>query len=122
MRLKKKAKLTPPIPKETLIHEIYYEELSEEQTPWGTREPATKNLISHVRVDLNTVFSRDSTQKKVVAEAIIFIDATNSVGVPDAFVEESKITFEGKEYTLKKVIPCFKVESNEIRHWELEVI
>ncbi|MBC2318781.1 putative minor capsid protein [Listeria booriae] len=122
MRLKKKAKLTPPIPIDVLIHDVYYEALKDEKDSWGNPEYAEKILISHVRVDLNTVFSRDSTQKQVVADGIIFIDSTNSEGAPDKFVEESRITFDGKKYTLKKVIPCYKVESNEIRHWELEVI
>lgn len=122
MKLQKRPSQTPPLPKSWLIHSIIYEQFTGGKDSWGNPAYGAKNIISHVRVDLNTVFSRDSAQKKVVAEAIIFIDATNSESVPDAFIEESKVTFEGKEYTLKKVIPCYQVETNEIRHWELEVI
>ncbi|MBC2004642.1 minor capsid protein [Listeria booriae] len=122
MKLQKKPSKTPPLPSSWLIHSVIYEGYTGDKDSWGNPAYEPGKIIAHVRVDLNTVFSRDSTQKQVVADGIIFIDSTNSEGTPDKFVEESRITFDGKEYTLKKVIPCYKVESNEIRHWELEVI
>lgn len=77
--------------------------------------------IEHVRVDESTVFSRDGTQNKIVANGVVFIDAVHSEATLP-FTERSKITFNEREYIVTKVIPCYHPQSNEIHHWELEVI
>lgn len=108
-----------PLPKAWLIHTIEYIPPAEEDD-WGNSisEPIT---INNVRYDQSSVFSRDATQTKIVADGVIFVDATHSSPIPD-FIEESKIVFNGRELTLKKVIPCYFPMSAKIRHYELEVI
>lgn len=111
-----------PLPKKWLIHEITYIEKLDGTDDYGNPLEAVPIIINHVRYDQSTVFSRDSTQSKIVAEGVIFVDAVNSSPLPEEFVEESKIEFNGRELTLKKVIPCYYPTKNEIHHWELEVI
>lgn len=110
-----------PLPKSWLIHTITYEEILEEKDDFGNPQYAESIEIMYVRYDPTTVFSRDGTQSKIVAEGVIFVDAVNSSPIP-TFVEESKITFEGRELTLKKIIPCYHPTKNIVHHWELEVI
>lgn len=109
-----------PLPKRWLIHSISYEELIDTDD-YDNPIYADPIEIKHVRFDDSTVFSRDSTQKKVVADAVVFVDATHSTPLPK-FVEDSKITFNSRTYTLKKIVDCYQPHKNEIRHYELEVI
>ncbi len=109
-----------PLPKSWLIHTIVYEGYAEKD---DLQNPIYDNpvAIEFVRHDPMTVFSRDSLQTKIIANGVIFVDAVNSTPIPD-FKEESRITFKGDVMTLKKVVPCYQPKSDEIRHWELEVI
>lgn len=110
-----------PLPKSWLIHSVEYKAFTGQKDDWG--KPVYESLvtINFVRVDESTIFSRDTTQTKIVANAVIFVDEMNSNPVP-VFKEESKITFNGKDLTLKKIIPCYHPQENSIHHYELEVI
>jgi len=109
-----------PLPKRWLIHTITYEEYIGKDD-WGNPIYDDPIEIKHVRFDNSTVFSRDSTQTKVLADGIIFVDAINSNPILN-FKEQSKIVFQREELTLQKVIPCYHPTKNKIRHYELEVI
>ena len=109
-----------PLPKRWLIHSIEYEEYLGKDD-WDNDKYANPIIINHVRFDNKTVFSRDSTQNKILAEAIVFVDARHSKPLPE-FKERSKITFNGRTYTLKKIVDCYYPHKNEVRHYELEVI
>lgn len=111
-----------PLPKSWLIHEITYEEKLPGKDSYGNPLYADPVIIEYVRFDDSTVFSRDTTDTKIVANAVIFVDVTNSTNLPKEFLEQSKITFNDNEYTLKKVVDCYYPQKNEIHHWELEVI
>lgn len=110
-----------PLPKKWLIHEMIYEGYTGEKDDWGNdlyEDPVT---IKNVRVDDATVFSRDQTQTKILAEAVIFVDAKNSSPIIE-FKEQSKVRFNNREYVIKKIVPCYHPNKNDIHHWELEVI
>lgn len=111
-----------PLPKSWLIHDITYIEKTEGTDDYGNPIHTDPIEIEFVRYDQTTVFSRDNTQTKIVAEGVIFIDAVNSSPLPEKFVEESTIVFEGRKLTLKKIIPCYYPNKNQIHHYELEVI
>ncbi len=111
-----------PLPKRWLIHSIEYREKLPGKDSYGNPSYADPITIENVRFDDTTVFSREQTQTKIQADAVIFVDSTHSTNLPEKFVEESKITFNEREYTLKKVVDCYYPHKNEIRHWELEVI
>lgn len=110
-----------PLPKKWLIHDIIYECFTGRKDDWGKPVYEDPVIIKFVRFDESTVFSRDTTQNKIVAEGIIFVDAVNSSPIP-IFKEDSRITFNGRKLTLKKIVTLYQPKSNEIRHWELEVI
>jgi hypothetical protein len=110
-----------PLPKSWLIHTIEYKAFTGQKDDWGKPVYAVPVTINFVRVDESRVFSRDTTQTKIVANAVIFVDTVNSNPIP-LFKEESKITFKGKEMTLKKIVPCYHPRKDELRHYELEVI
>lgn len=110
-----------PLPKRWLVHQIIYEGYTGEKDEFQKPMYDAPMIINHVRYDQSTVFSRDSSQTKIVAEGVIFVDAVNSSPVPE-FKEESKITFNGRVLTLKKVKPLYYPDKNEVHHWELEVI
>lgn len=109
-----------PFPKSWLIHAIEYHRF-EGRDDWNKDSFADPVTIDFVRVDLTTLFSRDSTQNKILAEGIIYVDVVNSKPLPE-FSEESLISFQGKEYKLQKIIPCYHPNSAELHHYELEVI
>ena len=111
-----------PLPKRWLIHSIEYREKLPGKDSYGNPLFAEPVTIENVRFDDTTVFSRDQTQTKIQAEAVVFIDSTHSTNLPEKFVEESKITFNGREYTLKKVVDCYYPNKNAIHHWELELL
>ena len=109
-----------PLPKRWLVHSIeYYEYL--ERDDWSNPIYGEPITIKNVRFDDSTVFSRDTTQTKILADAVIFVDTTHSNPIPE-FKEESKIIFNGRELTLQKIVPCYYPHKNEVRHYELEVI
>lgn len=110
------------LPKRWLIHTIIYEEKLKDKDSYGNPRFADPVTIKHVRFDDGTEFSRDTTDTKILANAIIFVDSTHSTNLPKKFVEESKVTFNGKAYVLKKVVDCYYPTKNKIRHYELEVI
>lgn len=111
-----------PLPKKWLIHTIIYEKRLKGKDSYGNPLFADPVTINHVRFDDSTVFSRDTTDTKILANAIIFVDSKYSTNIPEKFVEESKITFNSKSYVLKKVIDCYYPTKNKVHHWELEVI
>lgn len=111
-----------PLPKKWLIHDIIYEEKLPGKDSYGNPLFADPVTIKHVRFDDSTVFSRDTTDTKILANALVFVDSTHSTNLPEKFVEESKITFNSNNYVIKKVVDCYYPHKNKIRHWELEVI
>jgi len=110
-----------PLPKSWLIHTITYKEILDEKDDYSNPTYMEPFEIKFVRYDPTTVFSRDNTQSKIVAEGVIFVDTVNSTPLPN-FKEESTIIFEGRELTLKKLMPCYHPTKNTIHHYELEVI
>ena len=110
----------PPIPKIMLPHTIIYRAYNGSDD-FGN--PAYDNpvTIERVRFDETTVFSRDGTQTKIVANGVIFIDAVNSTPFLN-FEEQSLVIFNGRELVVQKVIPCYQPFSADIHHYELEVI
>ena len=109
-----------PLPKRWLIHEMDYYPPAEKDS-WGNIIESDPIRIKHVRYDNSTVFSRDSTQTKIVADGVIFVDAKHSSPIPE-FKEDTKVKINGRELTIKKIIPCYHPTKNEVRHYELEVV
>jgi len=109
-----------PLPKRWLIHSIVYKEI-DGVDDWDTEKFKEPIVISKVRVDLTRQFARNNQSLELIAEAVIFIDAHHSSPflIPK---ERSKIIFNGREYTVKRVAELYYPEQDKIRHLEIEVI
>ena len=110
----------PPIPKIMLPHTIVYRAYNGTDD-FGSATYGNPVTIDRVRFDETTVFSRDGTQNKIVANGVIFIDAVNSAPFLN-FEEQSLVIFNSRELVVQKVIPCYQPFSADIHHYELEVI
>ncbi|MEK3890246.1 putative minor capsid protein [Bacillus sp. FSL K6-3431] len=114
-----------PLPKKWLIHSIVYKGFTGKKDDFGKPVYDPPITIEYVRYDESSVFSRDNTQTKILADGVIFVDTTHSKPIP-VFKEESKITFndgvKDRELTLKKIVPCYYPNQNKVHHYELEVI
>lgn len=86
-------------------------------------QPAFKELVTvtNVRIDRNTVFSRDANEAKVLANAVIFCYADHTTPFQE-FKEQSKIIFDGKEHILQRVIYVTNPYNNKPFAYELEVL
>lgn len=110
----------PPIPKIMLPHTIVYRAYNGTDD-FGSPTYGNPVTIERVRIDETTVFSRDGTQTRIVANGVIFIDAVNSSPFLN-FEEQSLIIFNGRELVVQKVIPYYQPFSADIHHYELEVL
>lgn len=109
------------LPKSWLIHTIQYEQFLKGKDDYGNSRYDTPITINNVRFDNSTVFSRDGTEAKILANGVIFVDVINSYPVP-TFTEQSKVIFNNTDMIIKKVVPCYYPEANAVRHYELEMI
>ena len=81
------------------------------------KEPVT---IEMCRIDRNTVFSRDTNEDKVVADAVIFTYADHTEPFIE-FREQSKVTYDNKAKFITKVVYVSEPYSNKPFAYELEV-
>lgn len=79
---------------------------------------ATSTTLSFVKVDEQKQFSYSSNGKEIVGNAMLFYDLTNSVGLTALPVNESKITFNGKTYTIKDT-DILRANDNTPHHYEI---
>lgn len=81
-------------------------------------------VINHMIFQPQTVYSGTNNNREVVANAIAFLFADVSDPMPEINKSHvgSKITFEGEEYTLQKIVDNRNPFSNEIYSYELEVL
>lgn len=110
----------PPIPKIMLPHTIAYRAFNGTDD-FGNAAYGDPVTIERVRFDETTIFSRDGTQTRILANGVIFVDAINSAPLLD-FKEQSLVIFNNRELVVQKVIPCYQPFSADIHHYELEVL
>lgn len=103
-----------------LVDSFEYAEYDGEDR-YGQAKYKDSETIEQVRIDRNSVFSRDTNDTKILASAVIFVYASASQPFK-AFKEQSKITFDGKDHTLKKVVYVTEPYDSTPFAYELEVI
>lgn len=114
-------RLFPSIPKSLLIHSIwYYDVLGKDN--FNSPIYADPVIMNYVRFDHSVSYTRDSTQNMANLSGVIFIDARHTTNIPNKFKERAKINFNGKDYTIVNVIPFYHASTNDIRHYEIEVV
>lgn len=108
------------VPKSVLVDEFEYREY---ESIDRNKKPVYGEVqaIKFVRIDRQTVFSRDTNDSKILANAVIYCYADHTKPFVE-FKERSLVTYDGKEYTLVKVIPIKHWALNKVWAYELEVI
>ena len=87
---------------------------------WGKPTLSDPVLIEHARVDEGYNFSRSGTNStNDMPNALVSMFEKYNDYLPD-FENEQTIVFNGREFTIVKVIPLYFM-SNEIIGYELEV-
>ena len=96
---------------------------------YNTKSYADEVTLNNVRLDLSTQFTTNGFNKEVVANGVLFFfvkqsNVNQAIGVENSniFKEQSEVTFNGKKYTVNKVIPIYELFQNVVHHYELELI
>ena len=111
----------PPIPRYLLIHTIQYEELTGRVDDYGKPTYAANQTIMNVRVDNTSGYMRTGIEQSDSSNTLVFVDSTFSKPFVD-FKKESKVTFNGKEMSIQRVVPCYQPGTNDLHHYELELV
>ena len=85
-----------PIPKRLLPHSCIYNEYlgnTGEGDEWGTEIP-----LNFVKIEEKKQLKVTSNGREVIGNARLFYDLTNSSGLNDKPVQNSKITYNSREY------------------------
>lgn len=84
------------IPKKLLPNTVdYYEYI--EDTGEGSSF-ASKQVLSFVKIDEQTQYSHTQNGREVIGKAMLYYDCTNSSGLSEKPINESKVVFEDKTY------------------------
>lgn len=105
-----------PIPKRMLVNSATYEEYIAD-----TGEGSSYKIVvtlDHIKIDEQLQFSYTSNGKEIVGNAMLFYDLTNSSGLTAKPVNESKITFEDKTYTIKDT-DILRANDSTPHHYEI---
>ena len=87
-----------PIPKRLLPHNCVYKEYlgnTGEGDEWGTDTP-----LKFVKIEEKTQIKVTSNGREIVGNARLFYDLTNSSGLVDKPVQNSKIIYNNQEYKI----------------------
>lgn len=96
----------------------YHEFIGEDD--YQEAQYADSVTVKFARIDRSTVFTRSAKNETIQANAVIYADNTHTT--VKEFEEKSKVTFDGKDYIITKVIPKIDIASARIAGYELEVI
>ena len=106
--------MVAPIPKGLLIHSVTYEEMTKSE--WGDSFAAPVT-IENVRVEPKNTLSRNGTGSTVTSDTLLFWDSVHST--PCAFVEDSKVTFSGREMIVVSVSDYY--DESKLHHKEVRL-
>src|SRR6056297_2579354 len=90
-----------PIPKKLLPNSVKYKEYKEDTGEGSSFE--TEVDLTNVKIEEQKILMNGLGGVEVVGNAMLFYDLVNSQGLSNEPVNESKITFEDKIYTIKNV-------------------
>lgn len=106
-----------PMPLAILIHEVIYEEYTENERYGKTyKDPVT---LKNVLVQPASNIRRTNVADQIAYNSLLFFDCTNSRPSDVTFVKKSKITFNGEEMIINKINPIYTFS---LHHYELELI
>ena len=106
--------MVAPIPKGLLIHAVTYEEMTKSE--WGDSFAAPVT-IENVRIEPKNTLSRNGTGSTITSDTLLFWDSVHST--PCAFVEDSKVTFSGREMIIVSVSDYY--DESKLHHKEVRL-
>lgn len=116
--------MIPVMPKKLCNQSIGLKLFTGKTDRYNKPEFENEKIIKNVIFQPQTIYSGTNNNREVVANAITFLFANISTPFPklDKTQIGSKIIFEGKEYTIQKIIDNRNPFSNEIYTYEIEVL
>jgi hypothetical protein len=63
----------------------------------------TKAVLSSVKVDEQKQYSYTQNGREIIGNAMLYYDCTNSSGLTDTPINESKVVFDGRTYYIVSV-------------------
>lgn len=105
-----------PIPKRMLVNSATYEEYIADTGEGSSYKIAV--TLDKIKIDEQLQFSYSSNGKEIVGNGILFYDLTNSSGFTNKPVNESRITFNGKIYTIKDT-DILRANDSTPHHYEV---
>ena len=106
-----------PIPKRLLPNSVIYKKYKSD-TGEGSSYETVVATLNNVKVDEQKQFSYSSNGKEIVGNAMLYYDLTNSSGLTDSPVNESKVTFNDKTYTIKDT-DILRANDSTPHHYEI---
>lgn len=108
------------VPKSMLVDVIdYHEYLGVDRSHIPTYDD--KRTVEYVRIDRSAVYTRDSGESRKRADATIYCFRAHTTPF-ESFKTQSKVRFDGTDYTITDVRAFTEPFSNVITAYELEVI
>lgn len=91
---------------------------------WGQPLAGEPVTIEHCVVQPQTIYSGSNNARTIVANAVVFLYAGISSPLPTITKHNvgSKLTFEGEDYTVQKIVDNREPFSNVLHSYELEVL
>lgn len=106
-----------PMPLAVLIHEVIYEEYTEnDRYGKNHKDPVT---LTNVLVQPASNIKRSNVADQIAYKSLMFFDCVNSRPLDINFVKKSKIIFNGEEMIINKINPIYAFN---LHHYELELI
>ena len=99
-----------------LVNSATYEEYVADAGEGSSYKPVI--TLNNIKIDEQKQFSYTSNGKEIVGNAMLFYDLTNSSGLTNSPVNESKITFNGKTYTIKDT-DILRANNSTPHHYEV---
>lgn len=110
-----------PFPEELLVTSFVYSEYLGAHPVTQDGQYGEPQQITMARIDNSAVYSRDSNQTKVVADAVIFCYADYTTPYL-AFKEQSEVVYRDKVYIIQKVVEVLDIDVDRVWSYELEVL
>lgn len=116
--------MIPKMPKQYCQQAVTLTLLTGESDIYNNPEYEPEQRIEHVIFQPQTIYNGTNNNREVVANAVAFLFVGVSTPFPklDKTHVGSKLEFEGKEYTIQKIIDNRDPLSNEMYSYELEVL
>lgn len=110
----------PKPPVESLVDSITYEQITGKDD-YNRPQYAAPVTIDNVRIDRTTHYTYTTAGREVDYNAVLFFYAGLSVPMQE-FLQESRITFDGQEHIVTKVLKNCEPYSDALYSFEVEVI